>query len=106
MINEMDGNNDGKVSMQEFFKDTTSVGKGEGLDEQKIVAHDAYKTRERKKFEVADGDKDGLLDEVELAAFLNPNVYDHVLQVLAQQTLEEKDLDKDGFLTFDEFWKP
>jgi len=105
-LTELDGDKDGKVSMEELWKDSTSVDGGAGLDGQETGSHDAYRDLEEKKFKMADGNQDGLLDETELAAFLHPDVYDHVLQVLAQHTMEEKDHDKDGFLTFDEFWKP
>jgi len=89
----MDGNKDGKISLEELLQDMTSE---EGHEEQKV--------REVEKFKVADGNNDGLLDEMEFAAFSNPDLHDHVLQVAARHTMEDRDRDHDGFLTFDEWW--
>merc|ERR1719195_125378 len=63
------------------------------------------KAVEGEKFKAADADGDGLLSEVELPALFYPETHDGVLQIAAQSTLGQKDIDKDGLLTAKEFWE-
>lgn len=104
MIDEKDGDKDGKISLDEILKDPVS-------EEEEVDGHEAeteaarveYRVHQGEKFKAADGDNDGLLDEMEFAAFSNPEVHDHILRITAQRAMENKDRDKDGLLTFDEF---
>lgn len=99
---EIDSDKDGKASWEEM--QTHMHPSDEDVEHEEDAAQrNLYKTSDQKKFKAADGDGDGLLDERELVAFFYPEIDGKVLQVAAQHTLEEKDHDNDGLLTFDEF---
>jgi len=91
MIAELDSDKDGKISLNEVRQSDGA----DGDDESK-------KAWEERKFKAADGNGDGLLDESEVGGFYVAEGNDKVLELSAQQTLDEKDSDKDGFLSFDE----
>jgi len=81
-MHHMDSDKDGKLSLDEIVK---SQGEEEGgLD----------------KFKATDRNSDGFLDEKELSQVFHENVH----QTAAQKAVEDKDQDKDGLLTIDEFW--
>jgi len=104
MMDEMDEDKDGKLSLEEVTKDHDAGDEHEGHDPKDVAVREAQERRSREKFEAADINKDGFLDDLELAAYFNPELHDHVLEVVAKHTMDEKDLDKDGFLSHDEFW--
>jgi len=62
------------------------------------------KLRRKKKFKIADADFDGVLSKAEIPALFYPETHEGVLQIAAQHTLDQKDTDKDGLLSFKEFW--
>jgi len=93
ILEDGDSDKDGKLSLAEYMKDMT---------EEQMTDED--KAHEDKKFKMADADGDGLLSEVELPAMVYPEIHEGALQIAAQSTLEEKDIDKDGLLTAEEFW--
>jgi len=97
LMEEMDEDKNGKLSLEEIFKSYY----GMDADHHEIKQ---LKAREGDKFKAADKDSNGLLDEKEFAVFFNPDVHAKVVQVMAQHEMEDKDEDKDGFLTIDEFW--
>ena len=55
------------------------------------------------KFNAADVNNDGSLDDAEYGAFLHPFNYDHMYEVEINRTLSEIDRDNDGYVTFDEY---
>jgi len=54
-------------------------------------------------FEAADKNKDGSLNRVEFLMFSHPEEHPDMLPVLLKQTLQDKDTDGDGFISFQEF---
>lgn len=60
-------------------------------------------TKEKVRWKAADADEDGLLDKSEFSAFLHPESSKSMDDVVAQETLEEMDLDGDGFVDMKEF---
>jgi len=102
IMQNMDGDKDGKVSLDELLKGMYGEEPPASNEEQKKEL-EFHKTRDGEQFEAADVDGDGLLDTDELSSFFYPELQESVLQIVVQRSLEEKDEDKDGLLTFDEF---
>jgi len=101
VLEVMDSDKDGKMSMDEFMKDTEQWSQ-DAEDQNEALAQ---KTAEEKKFKIADADFDGVLSKAEIPALFYPETHEGVLQIAAQHALDRKDTDKDGLLTFKEFWK-
>lgn len=51
----------------------------------------------------ADTNKDGVLDKTEWVAFSHPEEHPAMLPIILEQTLKEKDKDKDGTISFQEY---
>lgn len=58
---------------------------------------------DREMFNAADKNKDGVLDKKEFPLFSSPEEHPEMHEFILRQTLDEKDTDKDGFITFQEF---
>lgn len=58
---------------------------------------------DQRLFHAADANLDGVLDREEYRKFCTPEEYVDMFPVLIQNTLEEKDRNKDGFIDFEEF---
>ena len=54
-------------------------------------------------FSAADKNKDGYLDRVEFVLFTHPEEHPEMLPHILQNTLDEKDTNKDGQIDFQEF---
>merc|ERR1719174_3039424 len=101
VIDEMDTDKDGKLSLMELLKDMEQWGE-EGEEDKAQAAQ--RKELETAKFHAADSDKNGLLDSTELPALFYPETHDGVLELTAKSTLMQKDKNGDGVLTPIEFW--
>lgn len=102
VLDEMDGDKDGKLSLEELIKDMEQWGEGDEEDKKEA---EIRKELETAKFAAADGNGDGFLDNAELPALFYPETHDGVLELTARATLGQKDSDKDGMLTPREFWE-
>lgn len=51
-------------------------------------------------WQAADRNQDGILDVKEFQVFSNPEEYPEMLPLILNQTLKNKDLDKDGGISF------
>lgn len=103
VLNEIDLDKDGKLSLEEFLEDT-----GDDDDDQQepeeVERKETHRKVESAKFAAADTDKDGLLDAEELPSVFFPETHDGVLSLVAKHALQERDQDGDGLLTLQEFW--
>jgi len=95
-LQDMDKDKDGKLNVTELL---TGIQTAEGVENDKFAIVAAL---EREKFKVADGNKDKLLDELEVAAFFHPEIHDGMLEHMAENALNEKDKDGDDLLTMHE----
>ena len=59
--------------------------------------------RDRRRWERADLDKDDQLTREEYTAFLHPEEFEHMKDVVVDETLEDIDKDKDGSLSLEEY---
>lgn len=54
-------------------------------------------------FDAADSNKDGMLNKQEFAWFSHPEEHPEMLPLILQNTLDDKDTDKNGVIDFQEF---
>ena len=60
-------------------------------------------TRDKRRWAKADVDKDNKVTKEEYTAFLHPEEYDHMKDVVVDETLEDIDKDGDGFVSIEEY---
>ncbi|XP_029969032.1 calumenin-A-like [Salarias fasciatus] len=98
---DFDKNGDGRVSWDEYRDFTYSHfledPKGASSDDARIIE------RDERRFKVADRNGDQLADKDELTAFLHPEEFGHMKDIVVQETIEDMDKNKDGFLSLDEY---
>jgi len=103
VLDEMDGDKDGKLSLTELMKDMEHWG--EGVEYEDKEDKDARSQVEAEKFKAADANGDGFLDAQELPSLFYPEIHEGVLQITAQAAFKLRDTDGDGKLTHKEFWE-
>uniref|UniRef100_H2ZJZ0 Reticulocalbin-3 n=1 Tax=Ciona savignyi TaxID=51511 RepID=H2ZJZ0_CIOSA len=100
-----DKNEDGKIHWNEYKENTYGLVEEDeypGSDETK----ESFKRtieRDQRRFKQADADKDDHCTKEEFKAFLHPEEYDHMKEVVAMETLEDIDKNKDGFVDLQEY---
>lgn len=104
-LDEIDSNKDGRVSWVEYLQDTygfesmeEAMTNEETTEEEKRLVKD-----DKKMFDMADVDANGDLNKVEFTMFLSPEEFPEMLPIILEQTLRDKDMDKDGKISFQEF---
>lgn len=109
---EIDGDANKIMTWKEYMKDTYSMeSEGEILQEAKSLAPELQKSvhdsrliqDDREMFNAADQNKDGVLTEDEFKLFLSPEEFPEMFPIIIEQTLRDKDLNKDGRIDFQEF---
>lgn len=78
----------------------------EGKEDEFEDEHASYKKmedRDRRRWDLADEDKDGKLTKTEFANFLHPEEADHMRDIVVQETLEDIDKDHDGKISLEEY---
>ncbi|XP_049871716.1 reticulocalbin-2 isoform X2 [Pectinophora gossypiella] len=102
-LQEADDNKDGVVTWQEYLQDTF------GADTEEEVAADDTNdagllvAEEKAMWKAADTNGDGSLDHKEFEVFTNPEEHAVMHPFLINQTLREKDTNKDGRIDFQEY---
>ncbi|XP_030826323.1 reticulocalbin-3-like [Camarhynchus parvulus] len=98
----LDRDSDGVVTWHEFsaqsFGDTQDFGGSPDPE-----AHRKLLERSRRRFRAADEDGDGRLEAAELDAFLHPEDFPRLQDLVVQETIEDLDRDGDGFVQVDEY---
>ena len=61
------------------------------------------KERDRRRWEKADLNKDDSLTKDELTSFLHPEEFDHMKDIMVEETIDDIDKDKDGRISLDEY---
>ena len=60
-------------------------------------------TRDKRRWEKSDINKDNKITKEEYTAFLHPEEYDHMKDVVVDETLQDIDKDGDGFVSLEEY---
>lgn len=102
---DLDENNDDKISWQEYVKDVFGMDQEDGTRRNTIEDTEEAKLMDDDKqlFEAADTDKDGFLSMDEHVKFHSPEEHPEMLPLILTQTLRDKDLNRDGRIDFQEF---
>uniref|UniRef100_A0A672GJJ6 Reticulocalbin-3 n=1 Tax=Salarias fasciatus TaxID=181472 RepID=A0A672GJJ6_SALFA len=107
---DFDKNGDGRVSWDEYRDFTYSHFLGTAEPHQLPCSEHITSCfistslpRDERRFKVADRNGDQLADKDELTAFLHPEEFGHMKDIVVQETIEDMDKNKDGFLSLDEY---
>ncbi|XP_012681394.1 reticulocalbin-3 isoform X1 [Clupea harengus] len=101
---EYDQNKDGKIAWEEYKNTTYGYYLGEEFDD--VDDKTSYKSmlkRDERRFKVADRDGDLIATRQEFTAFLHPEDYDHMKDVIIQETMEDIDKNGDGKIGLEEY---
>lgn len=111
-FDDVDENEDGKVTWEEYVKDTYGMDSSDEDMQNNIVDLPPQRhTEEEAKimaddkivFAASDLNSDGHLTPHEFVMFISPEEYPQMLPVLLKQTLRDKDKNNDGKIDFQEF---
>uniref|UniRef100_A0A1A8KFW6 Reticulocalbin 3, EF-hand calcium binding domain n=1 Tax=Nothobranchius kuhntae TaxID=321403 RepID=A0A1A8KFW6_NOTKU len=101
---DYDKNQDDKISWEEYKNTTYGFYLGEEFDD--VEDKNTYKAmlaRDERRFKTADRDGDGIATREEFTAFLHPEEFDYMKDVVVQETVEDIDKDKDGKINLEEY---
>lgn len=109
-FDEVDEDMDDYVTWAEYIKEMYDMD-SEDEPNVKVPVYDEKLESENKLlveddrviFFTADVDKDGKLDRDEFVYFISPEEHPIMLPIILNQTLRDKDTDKDGVINFQEF---
>lgn len=100
-----DINKDGLVSWAEYVTSTY----GEVYLDEKLAPEDddsnyvSFVKRDKVRFDMADADKDSILNFEEFSAFQHPEEFKYMSDIVTEETLEDMDEDKDGRISLREY---
>lgn len=106
---EEDEDKDGKVTFAEILHKQYGYKEEELKELEKMESEDEeseiymHIMDDKKKFDAADLDKSGSLDENEYRAYFQPYDYPHMYAAEMDRTMREMDTNKNGFIDRDEF---
>ena len=100
-----DKDNDGKVSWDEYKEATYGFLKEEDLaaSESDSFSYQKMMARDERRWKKADVDGDNFCSIDEFRAFLHPEEYERMKEIVVKETLEDIDKDGDGFVNVDEY---
>ncbi|XP_029016039.1 reticulocalbin-3 isoform X2 [Betta splendens] len=101
---DYDKNQDDKIAWEEYKNTTYGYYLGEEFDD--VEDKDTYKamlTRDQRRFKNADRDGDGIATREEFTAFLHPEEFDYMKDVVVQETVEDIDKNGDGKIDLNEY---
>ncbi|KAL2101145.1 hypothetical protein ACEWY4_002906 [Coilia grayii] len=101
---EYDQNKDGKIAWEEYKNTTYGFYLDEEFDDvDDKVSYKAMLTRDERRFKMADRDGDLIATREEFTAFLHPEDYDHMKDIIIQETIEDIDKNGDGKIGLEEY---
>ncbi|XP_063109169.1 reticulocalbin-3 isoform X2 [Cavia porcellus] len=103
-----DTDRDGRVGWEEL-RNATYGHYAAGEEFHDVEDAETYKkmlARDERRFRVADQDGDSMATREELTAFLHPEEFPHMRDIVIAETLEDLDKDKDGYVQVEEYIEP
>ncbi|KAG3256513.1 reticulocalbin 3 [Ictidomys tridecemlineatus] len=106
-----DTDRDGRVGWEEL-RNATYGHYAPGEEFHDVEDAETYKkmlARDERRFRVADQDGDSMATREELTAFLHPEEFPHMRDIVIAETLEDLDKNKDGYVQVEEYigeWNP
>uniref|UniRef100_A0A673UKB1 Reticulocalbin-3 n=1 Tax=Suricata suricatta TaxID=37032 RepID=A0A673UKB1_SURSU len=103
--NTYDTNRDGRVGWEEL-RNATYGHYEPGEEFHDVEDAETYKkmlARDERRFRVADQDGDSMATREELTAFLHPEEFPHMRDIVIAETLEDLDKNKDGYVQVEEY---
>ncbi|XP_023151712.2 reticulocalbin-3 isoform X1 [Amphiprion ocellaris] len=101
---DYDKNQDDRIGWEEYKNTTYGYYLGEEFDDVEDKAtYKSMLTRDERRFKAADRDRDGVATREEFTAFLHPEEFDHMRDVVVQETVEDIDKDGDGKINLNEY---
>ncbi|XP_066127638.1 reticulocalbin-3 [Saccopteryx bilineata] len=100
-----DTDRDGRVGWEEL-RNATYGYYAPGEEFHDVEDAETYKkmlARDERRFRVADQDGDSMATREELTAFLHPEEFPHMRDIVVAETLEDLDRNKDGYIQVDEY---
>lgn len=108
-MHEDDGNEDGMLTFAEIVDKQYGYKEGDMKDleaaEEGHEDHDMWKviSEDKRRFDAADLNKDGILEEEEFMAYFLPYNYAHMFPLEMERAMKELDKDNDGHVSMEEF---
>ncbi|KAK5884282.1 hypothetical protein CesoFtcFv8_018120 [Champsocephalus esox] len=101
---DYDKNQDGKIAWEEYKNTTFGFYLGEEFDdvEDKATYRSMLK-RDERRFKTADRDGDGMATREEFTAFLHPEEFDYMKDLVVQETVDDIDKNGDGKIDINEY---
>jgi len=105
---EVNDNDDDKITWAEYKAETYGNKDDDSDDEDDLSAadkaeEDKLMSEDKNLFTAADRDGDGALQRSEFLSFTHPEEDPRMVPVVVDHSLLEKDVNKDGFIDFQEF---
>ncbi|XP_047192323.1 LOW QUALITY PROTEIN: calumenin-A-like [Scophthalmus maximus] len=100
--NDSDVNNDSLIGWYRF----KNVTYGSYMDNPQIEAEYNFThmmLRDERRFRVADRNRDSSADKLQFTAFLYPESYEHMQDVVVQETIDDINKSGDGFIDLNEY---
>lgn len=98
---------DNKITWKEYLLDTYAMEdenfKKEVIDFDSYEEEQSMIKQDKELFNAADTNKDGVLTPEEYVYFQNPEEHPHMLPVLLEHTMRDKDRNMDGKIDFKEY---
>lgn len=102
---ENDLDKDGKITWKEYEEHTYGFLSEEdmGKEEDDGFSYKQMMVRDERRFKQADQENKGYLNKDDLTAFLHPEEYDHMKEMVIMETIEDIDKDRDGKISLSEY---
>jgi len=96
---------DGKITWDEYKQHTYGFLSEEDLNKEEDdgFSYASMLVRDERRFKQADEKNKGYLDKDDLTAFLHPEEYDHMKEMVILETIEDIDKDQDGKISLAEY---